>query len=149
MIPNYQNLYKRLDSDIIYRLIAQPVEYFKIADEYVSLQKKFIKETLFEKISLWFDMLISPLITLAQLYWNGMDLFLLLSLQKVVSIWSDWLRMKQLQVQIREWTKIVKQIGGPFITCNEAEYHVFVYADAMQRLLDSLLIAKERAKRTK
>jgi hypothetical protein len=78
---------------------------------------------------------------------NGMDIFLVYSLHKVVSLWKDWFRMKYLQTIIREWRQIVKQVGGPFITCNDAEYHLFVYADAMQRILDSLLLTKKRTKR--
>ena len=146
MIPTNQNLNSRLDSNVIRSLILQPTNYFQIADEYVSLQKKFVKETFFEKIGLWFDMLISPLITIVQLFMNGMDIFLLYSLHKVVSLWKDWFRMKYLQTIVREWRQIVKQVGGPFITCNDAEYHLFVYADAMQRILDSLLLTKKRTK---
>lgn len=148
MIPTSQKLNNRLDSNIIRDLILQPTNYFQIADEYVSLQKKFVKETFFEKVGLWFDMFISPLITIVQLFMNGMDIFLVYSLHKVFSLWKDWFRMKYLQTLIRQWRQIVKQVGGPFITCNDAEYHVFVYADAMQRILDSLLFSKERAKRT-
>lgn len=147
MIPTSQKLSNRLDSNIVYNLILNPTNYFQLADEYVSLQKKFVKETLLEKATLWFDMIISPLITVVQLFMNGMDVFLVYSLHKVVSLWKDWLRMKYLQTIIRQWKQIVKQVGGPFITCNDAEYHVFVYADAMQRILDSLLLTKERAKR--
>lgn len=148
MIPTNQKLNSRLDSNIIRDLISQPINYFQIADEYVSLQKKFVKETFFEKASLWFDMVISPLITLVQLFMNGMDVFLVYSLHKVFSLWKDWFRMKYLQTIIRQWRQIVKQVGGPFITCNDAEYHVFVYADGMQRVLDSLLFTKKGAKRT-
>lgn len=150
MIPTSQKLNSQLDSNIIYGLILQPTNYFQIADEYVSLQKTFVKETLFEKLGLWFDMIISPLITLVQWYFNGssFDIFTLLSLQKVFTLWKDWFRMKYLQTIIRQWKQTVKQVGGPFITCNDAEYHVFVYADAMQRILDSLLLTKEGTKRT-
>lgn len=149
MIPTSQKLNNRLDSNIIRDLILQPTNYFEIADEYVSLQKKFVKETFFEKVGLWFDMIISPLITLVQLFMNGMDVFLVYSLHKVFSLWKDWFRMKYLQTIIRQWRQIVKQVGGPFITCNDAEYHVFVYADGMQRVLDSLLFTKKGTKRTK
>ena len=45
MIPTSQKLNSRLDSNIIRDLISQPINYFQLADEYVSLQKKFVKET--------------------------------------------------------------------------------------------------------
>jgi hypothetical protein len=54
--------------------------------------------------------------------------------------------MRQLRSEIHMWISLVRSIGGPFIASNDAEYHVFVYADAMQRLHDLLLVSKESAK---
>jgi hypothetical protein len=33
---------------------------------------------------------------------------------------------------VREWTNIVRAVGGPFISTNDAKYHIYVYADGMQ-----------------
>lgn len=98
------------------------------------------------------DMFLSPLILFVQIVFFSKipDLFTLLSIQKTVSIWIEWFQWKQCQQTIREWIKIVRTVGGPFISCNDAEYHMFVYADGMQRIHDSLLstrVSKERAKR--
>lgn len=98
------------------------------------------------------DMFLSPLILFVQIVFFSKipDLFTLLSIQKTVSIWIEWFQWKQCQRTIREWIKIVRTVGGPFISCNDAEYHMFVYADGMQRIHDSLLstrVSKERAKR--
>ena len=71
----------------------------------------------------------------------------MLSFQKCGKIWYDWIRFKELQKMLREWVAIVRSIGGPFISANDAEYHMFVYADAMQRISDSFLIAPDRQKR--
>lgn len=149
MIPSNQELRKRLNPEICYQLVMNPSNYFSIADEYVSLQKIFSRDTLLEKLELWIEMVISPLIMFGMMIWNwkAPDMFQLMSLQKCIQLWKDWFRMRELRSQIHIWLKVVRSIGGPFISSNDAEYHVFVYADAMQRLRDSLLVSKERAKR--
>lgn len=123
--------------------------YFSIADEYVSLQKIFSRDTLLEKIELWFEMIISPIIMAVMSCVNleMPDMFQLMSLQKCAQLWKDWFRMRELRSQIHIWIKLIRSIGGPFIATNDAEYHVFVYADAMQRLHDVLLVTKESTKR--
>jgi hypothetical protein len=127
-----------------------PKNYFQIADEYVSLQKIFSRDTLLGKLELWIEMIISPLIQFGMAIWNQKvpDMFQMMSLQKCFQLWKDWFRMREIRSEIHIWMKIIRSIGGPFISSNDAEYHVFVYADGMQRLQDSLLITKERAKRT-
>jgi len=149
MIPSNQELRKRLTPEICYQIVMSPARYFSIADEYVSLQKIFSRDTLLEKLELWIEMIISPLIMIGMLLWDwkSPDMFQLMSLQKCVQLWKDWFRMRELRSEIHVWMRIVRSIGGPFISANDAEYHVFVYADAMQRLRDSLLVTKERAKR--
>lgn len=149
MIPSNQELRKRLTPEICYQLVMSPAHYFSIADEYVSLQKIFSRDTLLEKLELWIEMIISPLIMIGMLVWDwkAPDMFQLMSMQKCVQLWKDWFRMRELRSEIHVWMRIVRSIGGPFISANDAEYHVFVYADAMQRLRDSLLVTKERTKR--
>jgi hypothetical protein len=129
----------------------RPKNYFSIADEYVSLQKIFSRDTLLEKLELWIEMIISPLIMIIMAVWNwsGLDMFQMMSLQKCFKLWKDWFRMRELKSEIHTWIRIVRSIGGPFISCNDAEYHVFVYADGMQRLHDLLIVPKERTKRLK
>jgi hypothetical protein len=125
-----------------------PRNYFTIADEYVSLQRIFSRDTLLEKLELWIEMIITPLfmIVSAILNMSMPDMFQMMSLQKCVQLWKDWFRMRELRSEIHNWMKIVRSVGGPFISSNDAEYHVFVYADGMQRLHD-LILAKERTKR--
>jgi hypothetical protein len=149
MIPSNQELRKTLTPAISYQLLMNSSNYFSIADEYVSLQKIFSRDTLLEKLELWIEMVISPLIMFAMMLWEWKtpDMFQMMSLQKFVQLWKDWFRMRELRSEIHKWIAIVRSIGGPFIATNDAEYHVFVYADAMQRLRDSLLVTKESAKR--
>ena len=148
MIPSNQQLRKMLTPEIAYQILMNDKNYFKIADDYVSLQKIFSTDTLLQKIELWIEMIISPLIMLVMMIWEhtAPDMFKLMSLQKCVQLWKDWFRMRELRSQIHTWIKLVRSIGGPFISTNDAEYHVFVYADAMQRLHDLLIISEERTK---
>jgi len=148
MIPSNQHLRKQLTPEICYQILMNSKDYFKIADEYVSLQKIFSRDTLLEKLELWIEMVISPLIMLVMSLWNLSmpDMFQMMSLQKCAQLWKDWFRMRELKSEIHMWIKIIRSIGGPFISANDAEYHVFVYADGMQRLHDLLLVTKERTK---
>jgi len=149
MIPSNQQLRKQLTPDICYEILMHPRNYFSIADEYVSLQKIFSRDTLLEKAELWIEMIISPLIMLGTAIWNMAtpDVFQMLSLKKCFQLWKDWFRMRELRSEIHMWIHVVRSVGGPFISSNDAEYHMFVYADGMQRLHDLLVVSKERAKR--
>lgn len=147
MFPNR----KQITPEICYEILMRPKNYFSIADEYVSLQKIFSRDTLLEKIEIWTEMVISPLIMFVMAIWNwtGLDMFQMMSLQKCFQLWKDWFRMRELRSEIHSWIRIIRSIGGPFIACNDAEYHVFVYADGMQRLHDLLIVPKERTKSLK
>ncbi len=152
MIPSDKTLSGRLTPWMIEFMLTSPNNYFALADEYVSLHKIFVRETVFEKIGLWVDMLVSPIITLLFAIKKGsIDFFAGLSLHKCGKLWLSWFRWKELQGIIREWVKIVRSTGGPYISSNDAEYHMFVYADGMQRIYNSLLllISEKRAKRAK
>ena len=136
MIPEKNELKKQINVDIAKYIITHPNSYFEFADEFVRLQSIFIKETGIEIASLWLDMIISPLVSLVYclLYKVYPTIFTIFSLQKTLQLWSDWFRFKYLASEIREWTNIVRSIGGPFISTNDPLYHIYVYADAMQRL---------------
>jgi hypothetical protein len=152
MIPSDKTLSGRLSPWMIEFILTSPTNYFAIADEYVSLQKIFVRETVLDKVNLWIEMLVSPIITLLFAIKKGsIDFFAGLSLHKCGKLWLNWFRWKELQGIIREWVKIVRSTGGPYISSNDAEYHMFVYADGMQRIYNSLslLISEKRAKRAK
>lgn len=149
MIPSNQQLRKTLTPEIAYQILMNDKNYFKIADDYVSLQKIFSTDTLIKKVELWIEMVISPLFTFGMMIWEqkAPDMFNIMSLQKCFQLWKDWFRMRELRSQIHTWIKLIRSIGGPFISTNDAEYHVFVYADAMQRLHDLLIISEKGTKR--
>jgi len=137
MIPD--NIY--LNEEIVNYLIANKSKsFFATAEEYVKLQQKFLKETLLDKILLWVDLLLSPLITLYQCISSGEmpSMFTAMSLQKTFTLWGDYIKFKLMAAEMHEWTKMVRSVHGPFISCNDPTYHMFVYADGMERLRLSL-----------
>lgn len=153
MIPNNEEIFKRLTREQIQYILLNQSNYFKLVEEFTNLQKVFNSDSLHDKIMLWIEMLISPLITIVQSIMNGsMSMFSILGFQKTILLWKDWFRWKELQDKIRIWISIVKSVGGPYISTNDADYHMFVYADAMVRIQEGLLfvlISKKRTKRFK
>jgi hypothetical protein len=122
--------------------LLNPVDYFAIADKFVTLQKKFVVSTLFEKIILWVDMIIYPIFLL---WWNPLSVMTGFAIYKALRVWIEWYSFRNYAGLIRQWVDIVRSYGGPFISTNDPNYHVFVYADGMQRL-SGLLLAEKSAK---
>ncbi len=56
------------------------------------------------------------------------------SLMKTYQLWIDWLRFRELREKVDNWKMKVKSVGGPWISTNDPDYHVFVYADGMERI---------------
>jgi hypothetical protein len=137
MIPN--KFHMNIET-IKYLLLNQSTNFFMKADEFVVLQEKFIKESLLEKLSLWFSLFVSPLLTLFNLIIKKEtpSIFTLLSIKNTFDLWYEYIKFHLLSCEIHEWTKIVRSVNGPFISCNDSKYHMFVYADGMERLRTSL-----------
>jgi hypothetical protein len=146
-----------MDPKVIQYFVLNNTSYFAIAEEYVTLQETFIKDTFIEKLFLWFDMFIYPayLVITTILYNQVLSIMTIASIHKTVTIWLQYLKYRTLSRKIHEWTNIVRSVGGPFISTNDPTYHVYVYADGMQRLHDSLfgtrhthsILAKKGTKR--
>lgn len=153
MIPDISEIKKRLRPEQTVHFVLYPQNYFEIAEEFIRLQGLFIKETFFEKISLWVEMIISPLLSICFSLYSGKppSFFTMIGFQKCFQLWQEWFEFKRLANVVREWTNIVRSIGGPFISTNNSKYHIYVYADGMQRIHNSLLkrrsLPKESAKR--
>lgn len=108
--------------------IENSTDFFKDTQDYFDLRRKFMG------YMPWIDMIVGPLITIIS---GSYDMFSLLSIVKALQVFREWLRYYQLSLRIKVWKTIVKGAGGPFISTNDPEYHVFVYADGMQRLHNS------------
>lgn len=113
-------------------LLENSTDFFKDCYQYFDLRRKF------GGIMPWIDMIVGPLITIISFFVYGTyDAFSLLSFGKALAVFLEWLEYHQLSKRILEWKQIVRSNGGPVISTNDPEYHVFVYADAMQRLHNS------------
>ena len=115
-----------------YNFLENSTDFFKDTNEYFDLRRKF------KGIYVWIDML-SPLITIISfILYGAYDIFSLMSFGKAFLAFREWLRYRQLSSQMSKWKQTVLRSGGPFIATNDPEYHVYVYADGMQRLHDKL-----------
>jgi len=152
MIPTNRELKSKLSLDAASYLILDSTSFFETAEEYVRLQTMFLKETHLEKLMLWIEMLISPLISIIMCFYNETppSIFTMMGFHKTFTLWADWVSYTLLSAEIAKWTSIVRSVGGPFISTNDPTYHVFVYADGMERLRSGLLrtrLAEKGAKR--
>ena len=125
-------------------LILNNKSYFAVAEEFVNAQQLFKQETLFEKLNFWIDMVLYPLYNLCSILFldAGFGLFTILSIHKTVTKWYEYFKFWLLKQETQEWRKIVKSVGGPFISTNDDMYHAYVYADGMQRLHNELFRKK-------
>jgi len=123
---------KNLTNIQLSKMILLESDYFEKADKYVELSRVFLKESWLEKLSLWIDMVIHPIYLLY--IFEKPTIMFMFSLYKCINIWLDWFEFQMLNADLREWVNIVRFIDGPFISTNDPTYHVFVYADGMERL---------------
>jgi hypothetical protein len=152
MIPTNNQIKGLLVPENTYHFVMNTENYFEVAEEFLRLQTLFVKESMFEVIMQWFEMVISPLLTLFFSWWKPPSVFSMMTIQKSIDLWINWYKFRELGGVIRKWTNIVRSVNGPFISTNHGKYHVYVYADGMQRIRNSLLegrcaISKEGAKR--
>lgn len=134
-----------------------PEPAFPIADEYVKLQSQFEPPGWIAWLLLLNDMIIQPVWAfLSFCMGNPPSKFSLAAmLIRTVDVWRKWVRYQVLRDIARNWVLLTKIAGGPFISCNDPKYHVFVYAEAIERLralprrlnrISNVPVAKERLK---
>jgi hypothetical protein len=117
--------------------LLESTDFFKDAEQYFLLRKRF------GGLFVWIDMIVAPLITIITFLLHGTyDMFALLTFGKSFMVVREWLRYRELSSRISKWKHIVKNAGGPFISTNDPEYHIYVYADGMQRLHNSMFKKK-------
>ena len=133
-------------------LVLNNSNYFEIAEEFILLEQLFKKDTIFEKLTFWIDMVIYPLINMISIivYKQQMSLFTIMAIHKTVTKWGQYIRYLKIKSQTDEWKEIIQSTGGPVISTNDETYIMYVYADAMQRLRNRLfhpVLTKKRTKR--
>lgn len=129
MLPEWKALKKQTK-----KLEVPNEEYFIIADEYVILKDKFFYEDTIAILYSWFDMILYPIYIVFRLCMLDLSPTYLFTLIKTYQVWSDWLRLQELEKKVETWKTTVRSVGGPWISCNNPDYHVFVYADGMERI---------------
>lgn len=136
-----------MDAKTISLLILESNSYFEMAEEHFHLKKDFQIETVSQKITLLLDMLILPVISFLNIVLRDPSGLMTLgtTLNKAVRLWIKWFKYRDLNEKMRDWIRCVKNAGGPFISTNDSDYHMFVYADGMQRLKNSLLASRSKS----
>jgi hypothetical protein len=112
--------------------------YFEDAEELVLLKKRFQCETVLDSVLLALDMFIYPIYVLVRLCLLDFSISYIFGMIKTYQVWCDWFRICDLQRETSEWKRIVRSVGGPWISSNTEEYHIFVYADGMERINSAL-----------
>jgi len=132
-------------------LILNNTNYFEVAEEYTLLDQIFKRDTVFENLNFWIDMVIYPFINLLSIiiYNQKLGIFTIMLIHKTVTKWQQYLRYTFLKEKTDEWKEIIQSTGGPIISTNDDTYIMYVYADAMQRLRNRLfpVLTKKGTKR--
>ena len=134
-------------------MILNRSDYFAVADELIKLTQLFKRETVIENLNFWIDMVLHPLIIIGSVVFfkQNVGMFTILTIHKTITKWQQYFRYLHLSHQMNEWKQIVQFAGGPVISTNDDTYHMYVYADGMQRLhnrlFSPLLLTKESSKR--
>lgn len=126
----------RVTAPMLTQVILNDSDYFGIAEAYTELHKKFNPDGYLGIISLWVEMVISPLVMFVMMIMNQEPpgIFNMLSIHKTITLWQDWFEYHDLRRHVHRWMNIVRSIGGPFIATNDPSYQAYVYADTMQRI---------------
>lgn len=100
------------------------------------MQKLLEPEGWIDWIILLVDMIVQPLIVFISwaIGYETSKLSMAGTLIRAAELWWKWMEYQVLRDSARHWILITKLMGGPFISCNDPAYHVFVYAEAIERL---------------
>jgi hypothetical protein len=131
MIPDHKILKKKCKKKKIY---VKKDTYFQLAEEFIMLESIFNTDDIIDSVMMIVDMIFYPIYVIIQLVRLHPSPFYIFGLMKAYQLWIDWLRYKELSYQIDTWIFTVKKLRGPWISTNNPTYHVYVYADAMERL---------------
>ena len=125
-----------MDHDILSHIILRDGTYFEDADNYVRLHKIYKPDDWLSKISIWLEMLISPLFTILSSIYNGElpGILSVIGFYKCIWLWIEWVLYKELTEEVNMWVQHIRRIGGPFISTNDPTYQAFVYAHTMQQM---------------
>jgi hypothetical protein len=131
MIPTAKQLRKKIKK---LKVKVEKKPYFSLVQEYIELEKKFLRPWL-ELFPLCVEMILYPLYILYLFIQGDFSPLSMLSLIKTYETWMEYFEYRRLKVELHSYITIVKKVGGPWISTNDSTYHWYVYADAMERLV--------------
>ena len=125
-----------MQTNIYSHIILRDGTYFEDADNYVRLHKIYNPGDIWSTISIWIEMVVNPLLTIITSIYNQEfpGMFSVIGFYKCFSLWVEWFLYKDLSHEVSEWTKHIREMGGPFISTNDPRYQAFVYAHTMQQM---------------
>lgn len=139
MLPDWKKLQKKS------RKLAVPQDdFFAISEEFTELSKKFNCDDVVESFYLWFDMLLYPIYIIVRFCMQDFSPMFIITLIKTYQLWADWFRFKEIEAKVKTWKNTVQSLGGPWISSNNPDLHVFVYADGMERIRYSRVLHPSR-----
>ena len=143
MLPEWKDLRKKAR-----KIKIRDDGYFALSEEYVGLKDKFHCQDLMDTLYLWFDMVFYPVYIIIRLCMLDFSAMYILTLVKTYQLWIDWMRLQELETKVESWKITVRSLGGPWISSNIPELHVFVYADGMERIRYSKTVAHRPSQKT-
>jgi len=122
-------------------MISLPSNPFVAAERYIQLRKVCAPDSWADTVTLFNDMILMPLITLFLLFLRLADPIMILSTAfKTYQVWKDYCEYTDLRFQVQQMLFICQAVGGPFIVTNDPTYMPYVFADAVVRKNQGLLI---------
>ena len=124
-----------MQTNIYSHIILRDGTYFEDADNYVRLHKIYKPGDIWSTISIWIEMIVSPLVTIITSIYNQElpGILSVIGFYKCLWLWIEWVLYKDLSHEVSEWMRHVREMGGPFISTNDPKYQAFVYAHTMQQ----------------
>lgn len=109
-------------------------EPFRIAERYITLQKKWAGRSLSEQALRINELIVTPLVSLFMLFFLKSDLLGFISAASMVyKAWMEWIEYSDLRLQVQDMYFRTMLAGGPFIVTNDPTYMPYVWADGVTR----------------
>jgi hypothetical protein len=122
-------------------MISLPSNPFVSAERYIQLRKVCAPDSWADTVTLFNDMILMPLITLFLLFIGlGDPIVLFTTAVKTYQVWRDFCEYTDLRFQVQRMFFVCQAVGGPFIVTNDQTYMPYVFADAVVRKNQGLLI---------
>ena len=108
---------------------------FEIAERYIQLRERCLSPSWGDRIILFNEMVLGPVITFFLLFLGSSDMFMVISaVTRAYSAWSEWEEFHSLKSVLQDMSFTMTMKGGPYIRTNDPHYFPYVIADAMVRL---------------